>query len=498
MNAEPSRSKWRLFQPFLILAMAIASLVSPALAVRASAQSTGESTLATRYFTIIYPAGEEESAKWYAGFVDEMNASVCEMFGHDPLTGLTLHIYATEADYIAANPIAADHAGIMAHAIPGQLEVGVAVERLRQVEPEIARESFRHEMTHVIAGELSGQNLPIGFQEGLAQYNELSVSRAQGSAQLLQNTQDAGRPFLSWYDINDRFIFSQTPELAYPESYSMMAFLIETYGMGDFADFFSKLNAGVDWTTAMQDSFGLSMRRAERAWRSWLPSFLEEGWKTNLLSYYDLTPGIVLYEAGKFNDAVDHFTHSEALYTQLGRDSRAAAARDYLEKAQRAGEAEVDATGARQSLEAYDYSTAFSGAEKAKSTFTDLGLATHIEASDQTLQLARKGMAAVEQLDSARKRAASFDFVGARTDARSAGQTFGELGDSSRATQATQLVSDLARYSTYLGFGVLAAGAAALLVGAILGVRRIRKVTAPAPTTLQKAGVLGKESADWL
>ena len=73
---------------------------------------------------------KEASAQWYAGFADDVNASVCEMLGNDPITGLTLHIYATEADYIAANPVAADHAGIMAHAIPGKLEIGVAVERL--------------------------------------------------------------------------------------------------------------------------------------------------------------------------------------------------------------------------------------------------------------------------------------------------------------------------------------------------------------------------------
>lgn len=498
MQAEPSRSKWRLFQSISALIVAFASLLSPALALRSFAQSTDEKTLTTDYFTIIYPAGEEESAKWYADFADDVNASVCEMLGNDPITGLTLHIYATEADYIAANPIAADHAGIMAHAIPGKLEIGVAVERLRQVEPEIARESFRHEMTHIVAGELSAQNLPIGFQEGLAQYNELSVSRAQGSAQALQNAQDSGVRFLSWIELNDRYAFSGNPELAYPEAYSAMAFLVDRYGMGEFAMFLGQLKEGNDWVSAMQSIYGLSARRVDREWRSWLPTFLDEGWKTNLLSFYDLGPGIALYEAGQFNDAAAHFTRSEQLYTQLGRANRAATAQEYLDKAQRAGAAELSATGARQSLEAYDYSTAYNNAQKAKTTFTDLGLTTHIAASDQTLQLARKGMAALEQLSSARKRAGSFDFVGARSDARSAGETFGELGDTARATQATQLVSELSRYSTFIGFGVLAAGLGVLLIGAFVGLRRLRGGNAPGRVPVQAGSIIGKESTDWL
>ncbi len=498
MQAESSRSMRRLFQPTLLLAVSIALLLSPAFAVPALAQSTEEKTLTTDYFTIIYPTGEEASAQWYAGFADEVNASVCEMLGNDPLTGLTLHIYATEADYIAANPIAADHAGIMAHAIPGKLEIGVAVERLRQVEPEIARESFRHEMTHIIAGDLSGQNLPIGFQEGFAQYDELSISRAQGSAQVLRNARDTGLPFLSWYDLNDRYSFSQNPDLAYPQAYSAMAFIAERYGMGEFAMFLGQLKDGNDWTDALQSVYGLSVRRIDREWRNWLPAFLEEGWKTNLLSYYDLSPGVALYEAGHFDDAAAHFTRSEELYTQLGRANRAAAALEYLEKAQRAAVAALASSGARRSLESFDYRSAYENAQEAKVTFTELGLATHIESSDQTLQLAAKGMTAVEQLDSARKKAGSLDFMGGRSDARAAGQAFAELGDTTRANQATQLVSELSRYSSYVGYGVLAAGLAVLLTGAGIGLRRrIRNSASPGSAALQK-GTIGKESVDWL
>src|SRR4051794_26749460 len=149
------------------------------------AADSADQQISTRYFTIIYPAGEEVTATWYAGFVDDVDTAVSELLGSDPVSGLTLHIYATEAEYQAANPLAEIHPDILAHAIPDRKEVGVAVERLREQAPELARVSFRHEMTHVVAGALSNQNLPIDFQEGLAQYNELSRDRAESVARII-------------------------------------------------------------------------------------------------------------------------------------------------------------------------------------------------------------------------------------------------------------------------------------------------------------------------
>ena len=503
MQADPCRSMWRLFRSIILLLVALATLLSPVLASRALAQATQEKTLQTRDFTIIYPEGEEASAQWYAGFADDVSEAVAEMLGSDPLTGLTLHIYATEADYIAANPIAAEHAGIMAHAIPGELEIGVAVERLRQVEPEIARQSFRHEITHVIAGELSGQNLPIGFQEALAQYNELSPRRAQESAQALRNAQDRGVRFLNWYDLNDQWKFTQNPDLSYPQAYSVMAFLVDRYGMDDFARFLAALKDGVEWPRALLDIYGFSIKGAGQLWRQYLPEFLDGGWQTNLLTYYDLSPGVTLYDAGQFNQAAEHFARSQELYNQLGRTSRATAAGDYLLKARRAGEAEIEASGARTALEAYNYRAARDNAQQAKTTFIELSLTTHVEAVDQTRQLAQKGLSAVERMDSARRRAGGFDLLGARSDARAAGEVFAELGDTERATQATALVAELSKYSIYLSVGVLSAGLGAMLVGIAVGIRRRRRtVRSSARIEAQNAAyvslITGRESAEWL
>src|SRR3954467_493902 len=120
MRHSSGRVRLRLLAFILLLVLPAASV----LPARALAQSAPDQKLETKYFTIFYPRGEDETANWYAGFADDVNVAVAEMLGQDPVTGLTLRIYTTEADYIAANPAAGSEPGIMAHSIPAKKEVG--------------------------------------------------------------------------------------------------------------------------------------------------------------------------------------------------------------------------------------------------------------------------------------------------------------------------------------------------------------------------------------
>ena len=492
----------RLFPRLLLLLAAIlpAAIVLPSSALAQTTPATGEKTLTTKYFTIIYPDGEAASAQWYAGFIDDVDDGVSEMLGSTPLIGLTLHIYATEADYIAANPAAADHAGIMAHATPDKLEVGVAVERLRQVAPEIATQSFRHEMTHVVAGALSGQNLPVGFQEGLAQYNELSPQRAQASMQALKNALDTHTSLLSWEDLNNPSIFGQNSALAYPEAYSIMAFLADKYGMRDFADFLLALQRGQPWADALSISYAQSWRPLQAAWRSYLPGFLSTGWQKNLFTYYDLSPGIALYDAGQFKQAVAHFTQSKALYEQLGRPARAQTASDYLDKARAASNAEDQATRARTALERYDYETAYTLAQRAVQDFGTLELKAQSDAAGETAALSQKGLGGMASLDNAKANIGGLNIFAARSDALAAAQVFAALGDKSHAAEATSLLSQLSGTTTFIGFGVLGAGFLALVLGLIVGIRRWYDDLGRTRARTASARLLnvGEENPEWM
>jgi tetratricopeptide (TPR) repeat protein len=459
-----------------------------------------ETTRTTDYFIIYYPQGEEKTADWYAGFIDEVNRAVSELLGAEPVSGMTLRIYTTEPDYFRANPMAEIHPGILAHAIPEIKEIGVAVERLRQQPPAFARESFRHEITHIVAGSLSNQRLPIGFHEGLAQYDELSSTRAGEVVQGLQEAQAAGKPLLSWSDLNDVNKFRQNIAVAYPQSYSVMAFLADRYGMEPFTHFLSGLRDSLEYKHALLVAYGKTMEALEKEWIEYLPTFLQEGWKHNILKAHDLDYGLALMGVGQFAEAEEHFTQAQRLYTDLGRNDRASQAAAYLANATRAKEAGVASTRARKELEAHNYAKAQQDAASASRAFDELSLPDYKQHVNDISHLAQNGLNAITIMDKARASASNFDFNSARASATEAGQLFAALGDSERVREANALLSDLAAWQHYLGLGV--AGTGVLLLAGVAGggwraAMRARKRKAHG-TDLAALPLLREENQSWL
>src|SRR5438874_2694696 len=96
----------RILALFLLLALPIADcglrIAEASNALEPLRITQADQTLTTKYFTITYPAGEEKTANWYAGFADEVDAAVSELLGAEPVQNLSLHIFATEEEYTQA------------------------------------------------------------------------------------------------------------------------------------------------------------------------------------------------------------------------------------------------------------------------------------------------------------------------------------------------------------------------------------------------------------
>jgi hypothetical protein len=318
---------------------------------------------------------------------------------------------------------------------------------------------------------------------------------------VLKDALDNGTPLLSWQELNiPALAFGQYTAIAYPEAYSVMAFLADRYGMGDFSAFLVALKRGNPWSSALETAYGQSARRLQIEWQAYLPDFVKTGWQTNLLTYYDLGPGVALYDAGQFKQAVAHFTQSKSLYEQLGRTERAQAASDYLDKARIASDATDRAAIARTALERYDYQTAYTDAQRAAQAFGGLDLAVQASAANDTLALAQKGLDGLASLENAKAHMNGLGVLSARPEAEAAAQVFAELGDTAHSAEATQLISQLSGVTSFVGFGALGAGALALLIGAVVGVRRwyddLGRMRA------KKAGARlvndGEENAQWM
>lgn len=459
---------------------------------RASADAP--QVLDTKYFTILYPHGEEKAAAWYAGFADDVDSAVSDMLGSEPVAGLKLHIYATEAEYTGVNPAAEAHTGIMAHAVPELKEVGVAVERLRQMPPELARESFRHEMTHIVVGVLSNNKLPVGFQEGLAQYNELSTTRGQEVATLLRAAESSGQKYLTWDQLNDRAVFSQNLELSYPQSYSIMAFLAEKYGMSAYGHFLKNLRSNTELHDALAWGFGAPIDKLEAEWRLYMPGFLKDGWRLNLFQAYDLAPAQALYDAGRYKEAQDAFTRSERLYRDLGKTAKADEIAALVAKSTRAQGATDLNSQALAALKAHDYAHAKDTAGKAGSTYSDLKLSTTQggTGTGTVAGMAAQGLRGVELLASARKHLDGWDLAASEREAKQAGEALAPLGDDARVAEANSVLSSVWFWRQLAGFSALGLGFLAVLLGAVAFLRARRRNRLPAQ--LPRA----EENRSWL
>ena len=74
MQLPSLRVRWPLLA-FIFLFVLSTAAVLPR---HALAQTSSEQKLETKYFTIYYPQGEEETASWYASFADDVSAAVSE------------------------------------------------------------------------------------------------------------------------------------------------------------------------------------------------------------------------------------------------------------------------------------------------------------------------------------------------------------------------------------------------------------------------------------
>jgi hypothetical protein len=271
-----------------------------------------------------------------------------------------------------------------------------------------------------------------------------------------------------------------------------MHFLADKYGMSTFGRMMDNLRDGTNLDDAMAWAYAKTTEQLEQEWRDWLPSFLETGWRTNLLMAYDLAPAQALYEAGRFKEAEEQFALSERLYRDLGKVEKANEIATMRENARQAHEAGGLVGQADESLRAHDYATAFNYATQAGSTYDNLNLSGNESRASETAQLARRGVDALAQLEQAKKHLAGWNLPAAELSARSAAEAFVALGDQNRVAEVNGILSTTWQYRRFAGFGALGLGVLTLALGALAVVRAQKRNR----VTRQRPYV--EENASWL
>jgi hypothetical protein len=131
------------------------------------------------------------------------------------------------------------------------------------------KDAIIHELTHVLVGHLTFSclgDVPTWLNEGLAVYSEGQLD--QGSQnQLGQAIRD--NTLLSVRSLSGGFSeVSDKALLSYSQSYSLVKFLIETYGQDRMTALLISLRDGTTIDEALQQTYGFDVEGLEDAWRA--------------------------------------------------------------------------------------------------------------------------------------------------------------------------------------------------------------------------------------
>ena len=127
--------------------------------------------------------------------------------------------------------------------------------------------TLRHELAHVvtaIAGEGPFGDLPAWLDEGTAVYAQ---GNPEGFGDTVQRAIDRGN-VLSVRSITSYQGDPDKVNLCYGQSWSLVSFLVDTYGAESFAALFAEIKGGVTTDVALDTVYGFDQDGLENEWRA--------------------------------------------------------------------------------------------------------------------------------------------------------------------------------------------------------------------------------------
>ena len=159
--------------------------------------------------------------------------------------------------------------------VAGLYDGKIRVPAAKDMKDAAARRLIRHEYTHAVVSDLSKDRCAIWLNEGLAKYME--YHDAQGAAKdgggrmptpVLKRRFRKGT-LIPFAEMQGDFIKIKAREkvaLAYEQSYSMVTYIIEKYGMWKIKRMLARYAAGEDTTTILAREFHRTPARFEKDW----------------------------------------------------------------------------------------------------------------------------------------------------------------------------------------------------------------------------------------
>lgn len=410
-----------------------------------------------------------EQAQRYADFIDQVYNDLVAVFGVELTTPINLRLFPTEESYYEVNPLARQLTGVIAHALNSRDEIAVALPRTKRLTEDDIVNNMRHELTHFFASYLSDGKLKAGFQEGIAQYLEKPTERSDYDPAILEQAFEQQR-LLTWSEMDEAQAVYSDPQVAYPQSLSVVSFLIDRYGLPTFLDFLRAAATEPGFRSALQTAYSKSADQLEQEWLAYLPEYFDGRWQVNAIYAYDLSRVTELVNKAAYTDAAAELTEIIGLLESTSQTDTLTEAEALLARAHQGQAAGALADESRQALQNGDYPLAVGKGNSAIEAYEALGYRERIPEIQVYIHRAELGQSALDQLGRGERLLDSFRFLEAENQLQQATVMLQSLGNQTGAQQGQALLLKLAWQQSLLAYLLLAVGGTILVFN---GLRRL-------------------------
>ena len=213
--------------------------------------------------TIFWYHGGDDFARELMDTCQDGLARLTEEFGVYPERPISIYIYASSGELQGAMIFPQEWTGGVAFTEFGIIAIGISPDSI-----DWGKDALVHELTHLVVHQLLFSpygSLPVWLDEGLAMYNEGELS--PDFMYYLEKAISEGS-LLSVRSLCSPF--SSDPEkayLSYAESYSLVEYLLDSYGGEKMLTLLTLFKQGSTYDEALTGAYGFTLDELDARWR---------------------------------------------------------------------------------------------------------------------------------------------------------------------------------------------------------------------------------------
>ncbi len=213
--------------------------------------------------TLYWYQGDNNFANQLMAVAQQALASLKQNTGAALVNPIKLYIYASPQDLQGALIFAAEWTGGIAFTQYGIIAIGIAPTDLA-----FGVRAVAHELTHLVIHQIilnPYNELPTWLDEGLAVFNE---GPADPAFTAILNQAIASNQLITLRTLTSPFsAYTDEASLSYAESYSVVNYLISTYGQSKMLDLLNTFQQGSAYDAAFQKVYGFNMDQLYNQWK---------------------------------------------------------------------------------------------------------------------------------------------------------------------------------------------------------------------------------------